>query len=69
MAGRDWAAIAESQRCILANDKLDSSRVQGLLDTFGVLVEREAETCAQDKVTDLLHTAAENYCAFHCNVA
>ncbi len=40
-AGKNWAIIANNQERSLKNDKLDSNRVQGLLDTFGVLVERE----------------------------
>ena len=49
MAGKDWAGIAKSQKSILANSKLDSRRAQGLLETLGVLVEREAESYAQNK--------------------
>ena len=44
MAGKDWAAIAKTQQCILANDTLDSSIVQGLLETVGVLADREEES-------------------------
>ena len=49
MVGKDWAAIAKAQENILACNKLDGKRLQGLLDTFEHLVEREADQTVQEK--------------------